>query len=198
MTDVRAAGADGRVADLSIEEAVERVFTAVGCDTRAANATEPRFVLVTGTPASGKTRLRHEKYRTGYVAVDAGDIFRLIPNCETLDFPGEHAWFIDAVGGRVARRALAERRDVVTEVFATDNNEPLIEVIESMKALGYHTELVGIRADLERSIEWNEARGLSNVSSYFTNPFNVRWLKEAARAEAGLSSAKLQESDDHE
>ena len=144
----------------------------------------PRFVLVCGTPASGKTRLRHAKYARGYVNVDAGDIFRRLPDHEGMDFPGEHAWMVEAIGTAVATRALEERRHVVTEVFGLDQ-PATVELIEAMKAAGYRTEVVGVRASVEQSVAWNEARDLDNVSSYFTDEFNVRWLREAARAYAG-------------
>ena len=140
----------------------------------------PRFVLVCGTPASGKTRLRHAKYAQGYVTVDAGDIFRRLPDNEGMGFPGEQAWMVDTIGTEVAARALEERRHVVTEVFGLDQ-PATVELIEAMKAAGYRTELVGVRAGVEQSVAWNEERGLDNVSSYFTDEFNVRWLRDAAR-----------------
>lgn len=170
----------------SVDEAVDRWFADSRSATAGAPGVQPRFVLVTGTPASGKTRLRQQKYVHGYVTVDAGDIFRSMPNCEALDFPGESERFIDRVGQRVAQRAIEERRHIVTEVFGRDQ-KMTIDLIERMKALGYRTELVGVRASLEQSIEWNQARSPSNVSSYYTDAFNVRWLIEAAL----LQQAKL-------
>jgi len=170
-----------RVVEVSLDEAVEASFDDSSRSDGPVPA-PPRFVLVCGTPASGKTRLRHAKYASGYVSVDAGDIFRRLPDSEEMDFPGEHEWFIDMVGELVARRAIEERRHIVTEVFEA-NPQKLIGLIDSMKALGYHTELVGVRTDLERSIEWNQSRGPANVSSYYTDRFNVRWLSEAARAQ---------------
>ena len=168
-----------RVVSLSLDEAVDAWFD----DSSRADGpvpAPPRFVLVCGTPASGKTRLRHAKYAHGYVNVDAGDIFRRLPDSEEMDFPGEHAWMVDAIGAAVAARALEERRHVVTEVFSIEPpGAP--ELVEAMKAAGYTTEVVGVRASVEQSVAWNEERGLDNVSSYFTDDFNVRWLREAAR-----------------
>ena len=169
-----------RVVEVSMDEAVEASFDDSSRSDGPVPA-PPRFVLVCGTPASGKTRLRHAKYAQGYVNVDAGDIFRRLPDCEGLDFPGEHAWMLDAIGAAVAARALEERRHVVTEVFSLEPPDAS-ELIEAMKAAGYRTELAGVRAGVEQSVAWNEARGLDNVSSYFTDEFNVRWLREAARA----------------
>ena len=169
-----------RVVEVSLDEAVEAAFD----DSSRSDGpvpTPPRFVLVCGTPASGKTRLRHAKYARGYVSVDAGDIFRRLPDHEAMDFPGEHAWMVDAIGSAVAARALEERRHVVTEVFGLDQ-PATVELIEAMKAAGYRTEVVGVRASVEQSVAWNEERGLDNVSSYFTDEFNVRWLRDAARA----------------
>ena len=169
-----------RVVEVSLDEAVEASFDDSSRSDGPVPA-PPRFVLVCGTPASGKTRLRHAKYACGYVNVDAGDIFRRLPDCEGQDFPGEHAWMLDAIGTAVAARALEERRHVVTEVFSLEPPDAS-ELLEAMKAAGYRTELAGVRAGVEQSVVWNEARGLDNVSSYFTDEFNVRWLREAARA----------------
>ena len=118
------------------------------------------FVMVCGTPASGKTRLRHAKYAQGYVTVDAGDIFRRLPDSAEMDFPGEHAWMVDIIGTAVAVRALEERRHVVTEVFGLDQ-PAAIELIEAMKAAGYRTEVVGVRAGVEQSVASNEERATS-------------------------------------
>lgn len=168
-----------RVVSLSLDEAVDAWFDDSSRSDGPVPA-PPRFVLVCGTPASGKTRLRHAKYAQGYVTVDAGDLFRRLPGSEGLDFPGEHAWLVDTIGTAVAARALKERRHVVTEVFGLDQ-PATVELIEAMKAAGYRTELVGVRASVEQSVAWNEERGLDNVSSYFTDEFNVRWLRDAAR-----------------
>ena len=167
------------VVEVSLDESVQAWFD----DSSRSDGpvpTPPRFVLVCGTPASGKTRLRHAKYASGYVTVDAGDLFRQLPGSESMDFPGEQAWILDAIGTAVAARALEERRHVVTEVFDLDQ-PATIELVEAMKAAGYRTEVVGVRASVEQSIAWNEARGIDNVSSYFTDEFNVRWLLDAAR-----------------
>ncbi len=115
--------------------------------------------------------------------MDAGDIFGLFPKSDELDFPGEYESALDTIGSLVARRAIAERRHIVTEIFDA-SPEKLTGLINSMKVLGYHVELVGVRADLERSMAWNESRGPSNISSYYTDRFNLRWLIEAARVQA--------------
>jgi hypothetical protein len=180
MTDSRTQDAPLGSLQVAVDEAVGRWFADNSSRTAGAPDAKPRFVLVTGTPASGKTRMRHQKYSHGYVNVDASDIFRLIPNSEELNFPGENEWLIDLIGARIANRAVAERRHIVTEVFGQDQKK-IVALIDSMKTLGYWTELVGVRTDLERSLEWNLSRGPSNVSSYYTDAFNVRWLIEAAQ-----------------
>ena len=165
---------------VAVDEAVDWWFAEGSSDTTGEPNVQPRFVLVGGTAVSGKTRLRHEKYRQGYVSVDAGDIFRSIPNSADLDFPGENEWLIDVIGTRVARRAVEERRHIATEVFRVGHPRTIV-LIESMKALGYDTEIIFVRTGLEQSIEWSLSRGMSNVSSYYTDEFNLRWLSEAAQ-----------------
>jgi hypothetical protein len=178
---------------ISLDEAIDAWFD----DSSRAEAERPRFVLVCGTPASGKTRLRHEKYRHGYVTVDAGDIFSRFPGSEALEFPGELEWLLDLVGAAVAKRAIEERRHIVTEVFELGTAEPKA-LLEAMRSAGYTTEVVGVRADVEQSVQWNMERSAGNVSSYYTDGFNLRWLTEAARGEKGLKGANMSESNNHE
>ena len=53
-----------------------------------------------------------------------------------------------------------------------------------MKAVGYTTELAFVRGSIEQAELWNRSRDPDNVSSYYTDRFNVRWLTDAARAHA--------------
>lgn len=145
-------------------------------DSRSA---DPEFVLITGTGVCGKTRTRHAQFAERYVNVDAGDIFRRLEGERILDFPGEHRWAIDIVGSLVAERAIRERRNIVTEVHFVEYSI-YAALIDAMKAAGYRTRLVALHCELEEAARRNRARGPHNVSAYYTDEFNVKWLLEAA------------------
>ena len=171
-----------RILDRSLDEEVDSWFD----DSSRSDPTAevpPRFVLVAGAPVSGKTRLRRDQFTQGFVTVDAGDIFHRLEKGEIADFPGEFEWMLDLIGPMVAERAIAERRHIVTEAFGCDQNE-IAALLNLMKAIGYKTELAFVRSSAEQAALWNQSRGPDNISSYFTDRFNVRWLTEAARAHA--------------
>ncbi len=169
-----------RILTRSLDEEVDAWFD----DSSRSDSSEkvpPRFVLVTGTPVSGKTRLRRDKFSKGFVTVDAGDIFRRLEQGEIVDFPGEFEWMLDLIGHTVAERAISERRHIVTEVFGGDPDEA-VALLTRMKAIGYVTELAFVKSSTEQAELWNRSRDPDNISSYFTDRFNVRWLADAARA----------------
>jgi hypothetical protein len=171
-----------RILDRSLDEEVDAWFDDSSRSDPTAEVPR-RFVLVAGTPVSGKTRLRRDRFTQGFVTVDAGDIFRRLEQGEIFDFPGEFEWMLDLIGPMVAERAIAERRHLVTEVFGSDEDE-IAALLNQMKAVGYKTELAFVRSSAEQAEVWNQSRGPDNISSYFTDRFNVRWLTEAAGAYA--------------
>lgn len=57
------------------KEEVERFFD----DSSYADDEPPRFVLILGPTGVGKSRLRKERYATGYVLLDAGDFHQPKP-----------------------------------------------------------------------------------------------------------------------
>ncbi len=87
---------------------------------------------------------------------------------------------VDTIGSAVAARALEERRHVVTEVFGLDQpaTVELIEADEGGRLPDRTRGCAGQRGAIRRL---EQERGLDNVSSYFTDEFNVRWLRDAAR-----------------
>lgn len=171
-----------RILTRSLDDEVDAWFDDSSRSDLAAEV-PPRFVLVCGTPVSGKTRLRRDKFTQGFVTVDAGDVFRRLEKGEIVDFPGEFEWMLDLIGPMVTERAISERRHIVTEVFGCDPEETTA-LLNLMKAVGYTTELAFVRGSIEQAELWNRSRDPDNVSSYYTDRFNVRWLTDAARAHA--------------
>lgn len=141
---------------------------------------EPRIVILMGGPAVGKTTIRRARFSSGFVLVDAAEIFIRLSQDEYYDFPDVLELPMDAVGGLVADRAILERRHIVTELIGADF-EATNALIESMRAIGYRIEVNAITCDLDEAMRRNLARGADNVSCYYAEPYQRRWLLDAAR-----------------
>ncbi len=116
--------------DLSAE--VERLFD----DSSLAADGQPVAVILAGGVAAGKTTMRKRDYSTGYVLIDAADIFLSLSRGEITSLPGETEEPMDRIGRLVARRALSERRNIVTEIIGAEPEE-VAELVEALKSLGY-------------------------------------------------------------
>jgi hypothetical protein len=143
----------------------------------------PRLVIVMGGPASGKTTHRKARYATGYVVVDAAEVFLLLAKGRYLDFPDALEQEMEFVGSSVAARAVKERRHIVTELIGADY-AATVELIEAIRSKGYQICVEGIQCDADEAQRRNLARGDDNISCYFAEPFQRRWLLEAARKQA--------------
>jgi hypothetical protein len=148
---------------------------------------EPCLVLLMGGPATGKTTLRHQQYSTGFVLVDAADIFIGLSRGGYYDFPEAFEEPMDLIGRLVATRAIAERRNIVTEVIGSDF-DATTELIEAMRSVGYKIEAVAVTCDIEEAMNRNLSRGENNISSYFAEPYQRRWLIEAAKEAVDTSN----------
>lgn len=148
---------------------------------------EPCFVLIMGGPASGKTTLRKQNYSTGFVLVDAAEIFISLSRGGYYDFPEAFEEPMDLIGRLVARRAIAERRNIVTEVIGSDF-EATTELIDAMRSIGYTIEGVSVTCELEEAVRRNESRDENNISSYFAEPYQRQWLINAARESFATSN----------
>ncbi|MBV6475213.1 MAG: hypothetical protein MOGDAGHF_00730 [Rhodocyclaceae bacterium] len=140
---------------------------------------QPVFVLIMGPVCAGKTTLRRQKYAGGHVLVDAAQLFIDLGGID-LDFPSMLEMPMERIGAEVARRAVAERMNIVTEVVGSEFG-PVAALIDAMKGAGYEVELAGVSADLEACLERNTSRAQDNISAYYAEPFQMRWLVEAAR-----------------
>ena len=139
----------------------------------------PRLVIVMGGPASGKTTHRKARYATGYVLVDAAEVFLRLAKGWDLDFPDALEQEMEFVGSSVAARAVTERRHIVTELIGADY-AATVELIETMRSKGYQICVDGINCEVEVAQQRNLARGENNISCYFAEPFQRRWLLQAS------------------
>ncbi len=143
-------------------------------------AEPPTLVILLGGVAAGKTTRRKEHYSTGYVVVDAAEIFRRLTPGENFPFPDVFEEMMDLTGRLVADQAVEERRNIVTELIPSDL-ESSIELIDAMHAIGYVVSCEALVCHVEEAQRRNLARGEDNVSCYYAEPYQRRWLLEAAR-----------------
>jgi hypothetical protein len=141
----------------------------------------PRFVLITGSAAAGKTTLRKLHFTKGYVLLDAGQIFLNLSRGGHYDFPDAFLEPLDIIGHLVAARAITERRNIVTEMIGV-NLQSIKTLLEALIALGYETEGQLVKCDGAERVRRNENRSPDNISAYYTEPFHQRWLLEATKS----------------
>lgn len=166
--------ADERVFQVNIKKEIGRFF-----DDSSRTATEaPQLVLILGGICTGKTWLRKQRYARGYVVIDAADIFLSLSGNASYDFPSVLEEPMELIGRLVARQALHERRNIVTEMTG-DQFEETSTVIDAMTSLGYKVEVIGLTCDLEEAQRRNMNRGDDNISAYYTQSYHQRWILEA-------------------
>lgn len=139
----------------------------------------PKLVLILGGPASGKTRFRRDKFSDGFVTIDAGEIFLLLPESANSDFPGPLEAEMDGLGRTIAKSAVFRRLDIVTEMIG-DSVEDIVTVTNAMKAAGYEVIANALVCDVNVAMQRNMQRGPDNISAYYTQKYHQKWLTEAA------------------
>lgn len=148
----------------------------------------PCLVLIMGGPATGKTTVRRQNYSTGYVLIDAAEIFISLSRGGYYDFPDAFLEPMDLIGRIVANRAISERRHIVTEIIGSDFDETT-GLIDAMRSIGYRIEAVGVTCDIEEAMKRNLYRGEDNISSYYAEAFQRQWLIDAAQEAANPSAS---------
>ena len=162
-------------------EEVDRFFD----DSSLSHGTQPNCVLILGPVAAGKTTLRKEKYATGFVVIDAVEIFLHMSCGEYYPFPDAFRDPMDFFGRMLATRAIRDKRHIVTEMIGSDS-ESLQALIEAMTANGYKVELIFVHCAMEQAVRWNQSRGDDSISAYYAEPFQWAWMMEAA-SESGVT-----------
>jgi hypothetical protein len=147
-------------------------------DSSLATAQSPQAVIIAGGVAAGKTTLRRAQYSTGYVVLDAAEIFLSLCQGKYLDFPGPIEEPMEWIGRGVAKRIFRERRNFVTEIIGSEI-APVTQLLEAIKSAGYHVEFAGITCDVAAAMERNVGRGKNNISAYYTEHYHRRWILES-------------------
>lgn len=165
---------DNRAVPINLKNEVDCLFD----DSSIPLNRAPTAAILMGGVATGKTTLRLRDYSRGYVLIDAAEIFhRLSRGDAMLNFPDDLLEPLEHVGSRVAQRAIAEGRNIVTEIVGADF-DPVNELLQALEATGYRVEVVALTCELEEAIRRNECRG-DNVSAYFAEPFQRAWIVAA-------------------
>jgi chloramphenicol 3-O-phosphotransferase len=169
--------AEERAFEINVGSEIDRYFD----DSSIPQGESPRIVILMGGPAGGKTTIRKQRYATGYVLVDAGDIFIHLSRGEFFPFPEAFEEPMQIIGRLVAQRAISQRRHIVTELIGADFDATKA-FIDAMVALGYRVEVQAITCNIEEAERRNLNRGDDNISCYYAEPYQRGWLHEAAIA----------------
>ena len=164
-------------AEIDVRAEIDRLFDASSVPTD-----QPKAVILMGGVAAGKTHIRVNNFSHGFVLIDAADIFHHLSRDakEVLDFPDDLMEPLELIGSLVARRAISEKRNIITEIIGADKDQT-VKLISALKSVGYAVDVTAITCDLEESIRRNESRG-DNISVYYAEPFQIRWIIEACSA----------------
>ena len=142
---------------------------------------QPEVVLILGAVCTGKTTMRKQQNYKGYVLIDAAEIFLSLSNGEYFDFgfePFEPP--LEIIGGMVARQAIFERRNIVTEMTVSFNEE-IKTVVDAMRGIDYKVQITSVHCDLETAKKRNLNRGNDNISAWYTQLYHQRWIRNAAK-----------------
>jgi hypothetical protein len=107
-----------------------------------------------------------------------------------LDFPEALIDQLESIGPQIARRAVAERRNIVTEIIGAEL-VPTEKLISALKLAGYSVEVVAITCELEESIRRSANRG-DNISAYYAEQFQRQWIIDACSQFVRASGAPEQ------
>lgn len=158
-----------------IDAEVNRFFD----DSSLSGDGQPQIVIVCGPTATGKTRYRREKYAKGYVVLDAADIFISLSRGKHIDFPSFLEEPMDIIGTAIAKRAIQERRNIVTEVIGHEA-DPFKRLIDAMTSIGYTIDLDAVVKDPIEAWKWNLQRSDDNISAFYAEQYHREWLIDAA------------------
>ena len=163
-----------RTFNIDIGSEIDRFFD----DSSIPHGEEPKIVILMGGPAGGKTTIRKQRYSTGYVLVDAAQIFLNLSRDEFFPFPEAFEQPMEIIGSLIAERAISERRHIVTELIGSDY-EATKALIDALLAIGYRADIQAITCDIEEAQRRNLTRGDDCISAYYAEPYQRRWLLEA-------------------
>jgi len=141
----------------------------------------PKFVLITGVTGAGKTTLRREKYKKGYVNLDAADIYISVGKGELFEVSEEEEKKLEMIGSLIAKRAIAEKRNIVTEIIGASQHA-IESFMQPFLSIGYKTELNYVDCDPVEAYKrhYNAVQtDKTYMSSYYCQYNHRKWILDA-------------------
>jgi hypothetical protein len=149
-------------------------------DSSVSHDDRPVAVVISGDISAGKTTLRKQMYSSGFVLIDAVEIFLSLSQGEYFDFPGGLEERMNLIGRLVATRAIRERRHIVTEIVGMERGLTL-QLIGALRNAGYEVRGEVVTGDLEEEYRRNEQRGDDEISSFYAEPYQRTWIIDACK-----------------
>ena len=141
---------------------------------------QPELVLLYGCVCSGKTTYRRTHRASGYVALDAGDVFAEMGYGDADPFPAADPVGMNQIGCAIARRALRKQRSLVLELVS-NFPEQLDKVLAAIQLRGYLSKVTVFDCTPEDAARRNQGRGAYAISVYHAQRFHVEWLLFATK-----------------
>src|SRR3989344_4440071 len=124
-----------RIVQFNGEEFLKLAAIAKSFVDKGTSENPPKFVIIMGGVASGKTTLRRRDYSRGFVHVDPGDIFAILRKTMEEDDPKMRPSMAFA-SELLLEQALDERKNIVTEIVSIPI-EILKPIMDKMTGRGY-------------------------------------------------------------
>ena len=144
---------------------------------RGTSESPPKFVVVTGGTGAGKTTVRRDRYGSGFVHLDSGEIEAAVVAHFGADHP-RLPLYVRMVNDWVSRESLAQRKNIVIELIG-DDAEILRVLMDKMKEIGYEVSGEYVYCDLSEAINRHTAAAMTDKdyhSSYFTEDVTLLYL----------------------
>lgn len=139
----------------------------------------PKFIVITGPIASGKTTYRRETYPKDYVLIDSGELFDIFDAFDGKSNKNSErkAEYLMVTGIELVKQSILEKKNIIIEI-TTDSNgrlENLKKITDKMELLGYQIKVEVINCDLEECQKRNQ-KGRDNVSSYYSTDETIHYF----------------------
>jgi hypothetical protein len=129
----------------------------------------PKFVILMGGVASGKTTIRKEKFSKNFVNFDFGEIEFAVKSAIGPNNP-ELERFVILTCALILRISLSSKRNIVIEIIG-DDKDVIDPILGQMKKNGYAVSIEFVTCDPEEAYRRHIVaveNGKDYLSAYFT------------------------------
>jgi hypothetical protein len=141
---------------------------------------KPKFLIITGAVAVGKSTIRKEKVSKEFISSDAGDIFINLSKGEYYDFPSHLENKMEEIGSSLVASAINNKKNIVVELIGLHFESEFKQLLELILKIGYSIEVNLITCNYEKAFRRNLDRGENNISAFFTDKYHFKWFLNAA------------------